>query len=169
MAGPTAGVLVAGLPADLSWCELMTGIADQWLDPSFCWISDSAKFGGTFLGEPRPFVGGVHTIQQDKFCGLSLEQCAAVSRATNKAFTHVVELGAMSKSAADHRLLCEIARCLAARHDGYVDFCGIVTNRPCQGLITVHWLEEDTEMATQLGTPDACEWWLRQDTFHMIK
>ena len=169
MAGPTAGVILSMQPGEIAWRDLMTGIADEWLDPNFCWISDSTKCGGTYLGEPRPFVGDVYTIRPNKFCGCSPEKIAAISRATETEFTHNVELGAMSKSASDHRILCEVARCLAARHQGYVDFCGEITDQACPGLVSIRWLEEGEEFKTQLGTPAACDWWLRQESFHMIK
>ena len=75
----------------------------------------------------------------------------------------------MCKSPVDHQLLCEIARFLAHRHNGYVDFNDVVTENPCPGLLTVEWTEDGHDYSTQIGTAAACDWWLAQSCFHMVK
>jgi len=158
MAGPTASVLFSDAQlAKLTWPDIMSDIADGWPEPSLCHVANSCKFGGTYIGEPRPFVGRVYRIDDAVACAASSEEIYAIKNSVGVTFTHCVELGAMCNSPLDHRLLCEIAMFLAKRLNGYVDFNGVVTETPCPGLLTVKWVEDGHDFSTQIGTPIACD------------
>lgn len=168
MAGPTAGVVFEDSTLKhLTWREMMSDIADQWGDDNFCWVSDSTKFGGRYVGELRPFVGDVYAI--DQYYGICPDELTAISLATGLNLTHLVELAAMCNSDEDHQILCEIACRLAERHHGYVDFNRVISEMPCVGLLTIAWTEDGRAFTTQIGSPQACKWWMSQENFRMVK
>lgn len=171
MAGPSATVLVADDAGGLqSWQDVMASVADEWKDGSFCWISDSRKFGGTYRGEPRPFVGGIESLSENSLRSWrSDEQVAAIQTATGRSFTHSIGVAAMCNDIEDHRLLGEVVCHVARAHNGIIDFDVLDVPDTSHGAQKCFWTEDDGDYWTLLGTPDFCEWWLSQDSFHMIK
>jgi uncharacterized protein DUF6368 len=171
MAGPGATVLVTDDTGVLqSWREVMTPIADEWMDGSFCWISDSYKFGGTYRGEPRPFVGGIESLGESASRSWrSDEEVAAIRMAMDRVFTHSIGIAAMCNGPEDHRLLCEVACHVARVHNGIIDFDILDIADTSHGAQKCFWSEDGMDCWTLLGTPDFCERWLSQDSFHMVK
>ncbi len=170
MAGPAASVLCSGLSSlELKWHDIMSEIADSWYDGSLCHVSDSMKFGGSYRGEPRPFVGGVTALNGNCEYPVTSFELVAIHERCGEMFTHCIELAAMCNSPIDHRLLCEVARFLAIKHGGLVDFDGIITNQGPDDLLLVTWTEDGHDYSTQIGTPSVCDWWLEQPGFHMVK
>ena len=147
----------------------MDDIADSWPDNSLFHIGNSAKFGGAYTGELRPFVGEVYEIHPTEYCSVSPAEIDAIGVILGINITHCIELGAMCKSQFDHQLLCEIAAHLARTYSGYVDFNDVITDTARDDLYKVKWVEHGCEYATQIGTPTACEWWLQQTNFRMVK
>ena len=169
MAGPTACVLFPEtLPNQISWRELMQDIADSWPDSSLFHIGNSTKFGGAYSGELRPFVGDVYEYQPSEYC-ISPAEIDATRVVLGVDISHCVELGAMCKSQCDHQLLCEIAAHLARTYNGFVDFNGVITDTDRDDLYNIKWLEDGHEYASQIGAPAACDWWLQQTNFRMVK
>jgi hypothetical protein len=170
MAGPTASVMFADSHlCRMTWRELMHNVADDWPDPDLCHVGDSIKFGGDYKGVPRPFVGGIYEINDAGYCCVTPDEVRALRIATGVDFKHCVEIGAMCNSPLDHRLLCEIARSLAEEYNGYVHFNGVITETQRDDLLTVTWAEDGHECSTQIGLASACDWWLAESRFHMVK
>lgn len=165
--GPTTAVLaVVPFPKKLNWRDLLANVADQWCDLEIIQVRDTKKFGGSYQGEPLPFMGQVRVFAES----VSPEEFEAICSAVGLPFTHVVELAAGCKSPADHLVLCEIARYLAEQLHGYVDFNDkIAQDDACVDLHTVSWQEDNDEFTTQIGSAAACTWWLNQPNFRMIK
>ena len=67
---------------------MMSDVADGWPDPSLCHVVNSCKFGGSYEGEPRPFVGDVYRINDTEYCGVSPKEILAINNAAGVAFTH---------------------------------------------------------------------------------
>lgn len=170
MAGPTASVLFSGtLPSGIGLRELMDDVADSRPDDSLFHIGDTTKFGGEYAGEFRPFVGRVYDVRSAEHCSVCPAEIDAINTALATKMTHCVELGAMCNSQADHRLLCEIAGYLSKTHDGFVDFHDVITDVSRDDLYNASWTEDGDEYVTQLGRPTACQWWLQQSNFRMVK
>lgn len=165
--GPTAAVLVVvPFGKKLKWRDLVGNVADNWCELDVVHVRDTTKFGGSYLGEPLPFMGQVREFAES----VCPEEYEAICRVIGLTFTHVIELGAGCKSSADHQVLCEIARYLAEQLHGYVDFCDkIAPDNACAELHTVSWIEDNHEFTTQIGSPAACTWWLNQPNFRMVK
>jgi hypothetical protein len=150
----------------------MSDVADEWHDPTFCWVADTKKFGGAYSGELRPFVGSVDLISSDDTAsGVSAAELDAVKSATRREPTHSIVVAAMCNDRVDHQVLCEIVRYISARHQGIVDFGGEVVADVIQhpGLVRCQSFEDGKEYWTQFGSAEFCEWWLSQPSFHMIK
>ena len=168
MAGPAACVLVAfaGQRYVPNWWDVLSPYASGWHEPDFCFVSDSKRFGGSYVGDGRPFVGRVMELERSDFSPAEADAVAAV---TGREFTHVIEIGAMCNDPADQRILCELCIAVAEQLKGLVDFGVIEAPFAELGLQRCSWMEEEGEYWTALGSPDAGRRWLAHEAFYMVK
>lgn len=169
MAGPAASVLVRFDGVAPAWREVMNPFATDWHDPTFCWVADTLRFSGTFVGEPRPFVGSIDPFECDPVTRpYDAAEAAALFRFTGRRFTHSIVVAAMCNGPEDHRILCEIVAALADRSDGLIDFDCLdvpegVALRRCE------WTCEAGKEWRILGTASEARKWLAHPAFHMVK
>ncbi|WP_254507106.1 DUF6368 family protein [Anatilimnocola floriformis] len=168
MAGPAAAVLVnfAGQRYVPNWREILGRFASSWHEPNLCYVSDTQRFGGVYLGEARPFVGSVEELGEYGDPEAQREAIAAVS---GRAFTHSIVIAAMRKDAVDHRILCELCIAIAESHEGLVDLGPLTAPFDELGLQQCIWQDVDAEYTTVLGTVAAARRWLAHDSFYMVK
>lgn len=169
MAGPAASVLVSFDRYTPTWRELMDAFASAWHSSNSCLVSDTHRYGGTYSGEPRPFVGSVEPMESD--CEEWPEDAAmseAIRRFAGRQFTNSIVVAAMCNHPDDHYVLCDIVTGLADRLDGLIDFdCLDVPE--ASGLQRCAWRFDGQEYWTTLGTSAQARYWLRHPEFHMLK
>ena len=122
MAGPAASVLLQFVGVVPTWRDVLSAYACDWLEADFCYIRNTKPFGGTYIGEPRPFVGSIHKFSGEHSAEHSAAEVHAIGMLTSRVFTHCVLLAAMCNQAVDHRILGELSAAIAERFEGMVDF-----------------------------------------------
>ncbi|MBN1911900.1 MAG: hypothetical protein JW818_19315 [Pirellulales bacterium] len=144
--------------------------ASKWLDPDFCYITDTTLHGGAYIGEPRPFVGSVDSFLRTEVGSLhSIPEIDAIELAVQRALTHSIVLAAMCNDLVDHQILCEVVSALAQQHDGVVDFDSISGPLAELDMTKCAWSEDGTEYWTVLGSYRSGRMWLKHPRFHMVK
>lgn len=167
MAGPAAVVLVSWTEVVPSWFDLMSPFACDWRGDDFCWISDTRKRNGSYLGEPRPFVG--HVRRLDPRCENEETMFRAFELSLRRRLTHEIELAAMCNQPEDHRVLGEATCAIAEQFGGVIDLGGNdFPIEECQ-MMRCSWLEEGREYSTVLCDHQAMRCWLANNRFHMTK
>lgn len=169
MAGPAASVLVSFDRYTPTWRELMDPFASAWHDSTSCSVSETLRYGGTYSGEPRPFVGSIDPLEFD--CEEWPDDAAmseAIRRFAGRQFTNAIVVAAMCNRPDDHRVLCDVVTALADRLDGLIDFdCLDVPEET--GLRRCTWTFDGQDYWTTLGTPTEARRWIRHPAFHMLK
>ena len=169
MAGPTASVLAAFESSPPEFQSLLKDYACDWHDPCSFAVDDTRRFGGNFIGEPRPFVGGFEPFifDPDEWPD-DAATSSAISDATGRDFTHYIVVSAMCNQPVDHQILCEIVSALSNDMNGIVDFDCI--NAPDDAkLLLVEWSFEGRPQHTYVGSGDDARRWLDHSAFRMCK
>lgn len=172
MGGPAASVLVRLNSPIPTWREILSPFACEWCDGHFCYIKDTRPFGGTYNGEPRPFVGSIDEFSgrpETLYSEYSEAEVTAVEATTERSFSHAIVLAATCNQSMDHRILGEVSAAIAERYDGIVNFDSLSAPLSELGLLKSEWIEDGLEYWIVLGSTASARKWLAHERFHMLK
>ena len=169
MAGPSASVLARFDAAPPYRREILSPSVTAWYAGDSCGVADTTRFGGSYTGEERPFVGSIEPFifDEDEFpddAALS----DAIRQFTGIQWTHSIVVAAMCNQPQDHHILCELMINIADRVGGIIDFDCLAVPLEVK-LRRCTWMVEQKEWCTILGSADEARAWLCHPAFHMLK
>ena len=134
MAGPVAKVLFA-ITATTSWQATLDDILSSmgpYQEANSIQVVTTRPIGGHHEGTGRPFLINIDDELPWAEPG-TLAEAGATRAFYERAFglwpDSTVTVSAMCNQSEDHRILAEIALCLAQRLGGIIDICGLIMSR----------------------------------------
>ena len=129
-------------------------------------VASTAAIGGEVRSDnPRPFGLALGSA------GLDDSELRAAELLLGFKPGAAVHAFAYVNAAVDHRILGALALFLAREFTGIVDFGGTLgrITMPVGKLLSIPYSESTLGESFHVGDTQFLEWWLRHDSFHMVK